>query len=204
MPTPAFETAGVTSTEPLAPTRRSPSQTIAQRVAERRAVGSDGAGEEVQKRRAVFGAARAGERVENVRGVVRIVKRLGILLGRNTERQIVAERDINDQRLDQHLRQRHVNLGDDILDHLHVLPRGIDQQRAGTRVRNNFRLAEQLNLVPAAAAAAAAAGLARTADNVVQPLRESGSARGRAVGICAARAQAAAVAKCAARAAEAA
>ena len=60
-------------------------------------------------------------------------------------------------RLDQHLRQRHIELGDDVGDGIHVPARGIDASKVLLLfVRNDFRLAEQLNVLLAAAGAATA------------------------------------------------
>ena len=53
---------------------------------------------------------------------------------------------IENQGLNQNLREHHIEFGDDALDHFHVGPRGENKQRIGTFVRDHFHLAEQLNV----------------------------------------------------------
>ena len=84
-------------------------------------------------------------------GDVGVVELLRILRRRDAGVEALADGHVHDDGLDQHLRQRHVQLGDDALDDFHVLPRGVNQQRTAAFVGNDFCLAEQLDLVLAAA-----------------------------------------------------
>src|SRR5580704_9887905 len=93
-----------------------------------------------------------------------------ILRHRNAEVEGVrTKRIVNDGRLNQHLRQRHIQLGNDALDNLHVLPRGIDEERTAALIGNDFCLPKQLDVLLAAAGAATAT-TAAAADNVLQSL----------------------------------
>ncbi len=76
----------------------------------------------------------------------------------------VVQRHRDDGRFDEDLRQDHVQLGDDLLDRLHVLLRGVDQQRIGALVRDDLGLTQDLNFARAAGAGAL--------DDVLEALRE--------------------------------
>ena len=66
---------------------------------------------------------------------------------------------IQDDRFDQHLRQQHVQLADDVLDIDHVLLRGEHQQGVAALVRDDLCLAEHLDgLLLAVPRAAGTAG----------------------------------------------
>ncbi len=57
--------------------------------------------------------------------------------------------DFHDDGVDQHLGQDDVQLGDDVLDHLHVLVIGEDEQGIGAFVGDDLGLAEELELAGA-------------------------------------------------------
>ena len=68
---------------------------------------------------------------------------------------VLVQRHFHDDRLDEHLREQHVQLGDDVRDGVHVLPRRKNQQRIAPLVGDDFRLAENLDLILLAAGARA-------------------------------------------------
>ena len=107
-------------------------ETARQRIVEGRAVGSKGGGNgfetigryglhEIGEALAVVQAATADDAAAGVEGG-------WLLRRRDAEVKRVPQRYVHDDGLDEHLRQRHVQLGDDALDHFQVRPRGVDEE----------------------------------------------------------------------------
>ena len=78
---------------------------------------------------------------------------------------MLAQRHVHDDRLDEHLGKQHVQFVNDALDPFHVLPRGKNQQRIAPLVGDDFRLAENLDLILPVPR--------RLLDDGLQPLLES-------------------------------
>src|SRR5665213_3601368 len=130
----------------------------------------------MQQRRAVVPAAGT----DNAVVAAGATQSCGILRRRKPEgKGVRAEGIVNDGGLDEHLREWHVELGDDAFDDLHVRPRGVNEKRTAALVGNDFRFAKQLDWLLLAAGRAGARG---AVDDVLQTLLEGGATIGRAVG----------------------
>ena len=99
-----------------------------------------------------------------------------ILGHRNASIQTFGQVHVYDGRFNQHLREQHVQLGDDVRDGVHVLPRGEDEERIAPLVGDDFCLAENLDRL------ILAVGPRRLVDDAQQPLLKSSARRRRAVG----------------------